>query len=113
MADRLAPVVIALGGCLGASARYLAGTLVAGSEGTILVNVVGSFALAATAGVVRSPRLRLFLTTGLLSSFTTYSTFAVESASLGLRAGIANVAATYTLGIAAAALGLLVGRRVA
>ena len=113
MGDRLAPVVIALGGFCGAVSRHLAGTVVADPEGTLLVNVAGSFALAATVGVVRSRRLRLFLTTGLLSSFTTYSTFAVESASLGFPAGAANVAATYALGVAAAALGLGLGRRVA
>jgi len=113
MGDRLAPVMIALGGFLGAVSRYLVGTVVAGPEGTLLVNVAGSFALATTVGVVRSRRLRLFLTTGLLSSFTTYSTFAVESTSLGLSAGAANVGVTYALGVAAAALGLGLGRRVA
>jgi len=113
MADRLAPVVIALGGFLGAVSRYFVGTLVADPGGTLVVNVAGSFALAATVGVVHSRRLRLFLTTGLLSSFTTYSTFAVESASLGLAGGAANVAATYALGVAAAGLGLVFGRRVA
>jgi len=111
MADRLAPVVIALGGFLGAVSRYLVGTIVTDPEGTLFVNVAGSFALAATVGVVRSRRLRLLLTTGLLSSFTTYSTFAVESASLGLAAGAANVGATYALGVAAAAFGLVLGRR--
>lgn len=112
MADRLAPVAVALGGFLGAAARWLVGAAVAG-EGTLVVNVAGSFALAATAGAVRSRRLRLFLATGVLSSFTTYSTFAVESASLGFTAGAANVIATYALGVAAAGLGLLLGRRVA
>lgn len=113
MGDRLVPVAIALGGFLGAASRFLVATAVSGPGGTLLVNVAGSFALAATVGVVRSRRLRLFLTTGLLSSFTTYSTVAVESVSLGLPAGAANVAATYALGIAAAALGLGVGRRAA
>lgn len=113
MADRLAPVLIAAGGFAGATARYLLGTLVAGPEGTLLVNAAGSFALATTTGVVDSPRLRVFLATGLLSSFTTYSTFAVESASLGLPAAGVNVGITYALGVAAAALGLALGRRVA
>jgi CrcB protein len=113
MADRLTPVVVGIGGFLGAVSRYLVGTSVPGPEGILLVNAVGSFALAMTVGVVRSRRLRLFLTTGLLSSFTTYSTFAVESASLGFAAGGAYVGATYALGIAAAATGLVFGRRVA
>jgi CrcB protein len=113
MADRLAPVVVALGGFCGAVSRYLLGTVVPGPEGTLLVNAVGSFALATTVGVTRSRRLRLFLTTGLLSSFTTYSTFVVESALLGVAGGTAYVVATYALGVAVAAIGLVLGRRVA
>ena len=112
MADRLAPVAVALGGFLGAAARWLVGAAVAG-EGTLVVNVAGSFALAATAGAVRSRRLRLFLATGVLSSFTTYSTFAVASASLDPVAGAASVGVTHALGIAAAGVGLAVGRWVA
>jgi len=111
MADRLVPVAIALGGFLGAVSRYAIGTAVAGPGETLLVNVAGSFALAATVGVARSRRLRLFLTTGLLSSFTTYSTFAVESVSLGLPLGAANIALPYALGIGAAAVGLALGGR--
>ena len=109
MADRLVPVVIALGGFVGAVLRYAIGTAVAGPGGTLLVNVTGSFVLAATVGTVRSRRWRLFITTGLLSSFTTYSTFAVESVSLGLPLGAANVTPTYALSIGAAALGVALG----
>jgi CrcB protein len=111
MADRLVPVLVALGGFLGATSRYLLGTVVAGAGGTLLANVLGSLALALAVGLVRSTRLRFFLATGLLSSFTTYSTFAVETATLGPTLGAANVAANYALGFAAALLGLLVGRR--
>ncbi|MFD1598023.1 fluoride efflux transporter FluC [Halobellus rarus] len=111
MADRLVPVLVALGGFLGATSRYLLGTVVAGSEGTLLANVLGSFVLALAIGVVRSTRLRFFLMTGLLSSFTTYSTFAAETASLGPALGAANVAANYALGFAAAFVGLVAGRR--
>lgn len=111
MADRIAAIAIALGGFLGAVSRYAIGTAVAGPRGTFILNVGGSFALAAMVGATHSRRLRLFLTTGLLSSFTTYSTFAVESVSLGFPLGAANVAATYTVGLGAAALGLLLGGR--
>ena len=111
MGDRLVLVAIALGGFLGAVSRYAIGTTVAGPRGTLLVNIAGSFALAATVGAARSRRLRLFLGTGLLSSFTTYSTFAVESVSLGLPLGAVNVAVTYALGIGAAAVGLALGGR--
>jgi len=111
MADRLLPVLVAAGGFLGAAGRYLLGAAVVGPPGTLAANVAGSFALALAVGAVRSTRLRTFLTTGLLSSFTTYSAFAVETASLGPTLGFVNVAATYALGFAAALLGVGAGRR--
>lgn len=111
MADRLLPVLVALGGFFGAVGRYLVGVAITGPEGTLAANIAGSFALALAVGVVRSRRLRVLLTTGLLSSFTTYSTFAVETASLGPALGVINVGVTYSLGFAAALLGLAAGRR--
>ncbi|MFB6091257.1 MAG: CrcB family protein [Halobellus sp.] len=115
MADRLVPVLVALGGFCGATSRYLVGVAVSGPEplGTLTANVLGSFVLAASVGVVRSRRLRFFLATGLLSSFTTYSTFAVQTASMGPAWGLANAGANYALGIAAGIAGLSIGRRFA
>ncbi|MFB6092706.1 MAG: CrcB family protein [Haloquadratum sp.] len=115
MADRLVPLLVALGGFCGAVSRSLVGAAVPGSEplGTLAVNVLGSFVLALSVGAVRSRRFRFFLATGLLSSFTTYSTFAVQTASLGAVWGVANVAANYALGVAAALAGLEAGRRFA
>lgn len=113
MADRLVPVLIALGGFIGSVSRYLLGTVIGDPGGTLLVNVVGSFVLALSVSLVRSRRLRVFLSTGLLSSFTTYSTFAVETASLGPTLGTVHAGVTYALGIAAALAGLAVGRRFA
>ncbi|MFA1612104.1 fluoride efflux transporter FluC [Halobellus rubicundus] len=115
MADRLVPVLVALGGFCGAVSRYLVGVAVPGPDplGTLTANVLGSFVLAAAVGVVRSRRFRFFLATGLLSSFTTYSTFAVETAMLGPAWGVANVGLTYGLGFGAALAGLLIGRRFA
>jgi CrcB protein len=52
--------------------------------GTLVVNVVGSFLICAimhlgTAANVISPTLRLFLTTGIMGGFTTYSAFDYET----------------------------------
>ena len=80
--------------------------------GTLIVNVVGSFAIGLLAGyfVLRPgiPQdLRQFLTTGILGGFTTFSSFSLDSALLiqrhqyGLAAGyaagsvIASVAALF------------------
>jgi len=87
--------------------------------GTFIVNVAGSFAMgllavffAYRAGVPQ--HVRLFLTTGILGGFTTFSTFSLDTAllierhSLGLAAGyvIGSVAA----GLAALFFGLAVFR---
>jgi CrcB protein len=108
---RLDPVYVATGGFLGAFLRWLVGVVVPGAPGTLVVNVVGSFALGVLVTLVTSHRTRLFVGTGLLSSLTTYSTFAVETSALAPTFGLLNVGANYVLGIAAALAGFAVGER--
>jgi CrcB protein len=83
-------LLVTLGGALGSGARYLLGNFaqgVAGSGfplGTLVVNVIGSFLICAimhlgTGANLISPTLRLFLTTGLMGGFTTYSAFDYET----------------------------------
>ncbi len=91
-------LLIALGAALGANARYLI-SLWAGNRlgtdfpyGTLIVNLTGSFALGflLTLGTGRlqlSPEARLLLAVGFLGSFTTFSSFAVESLNLWREAG--------------------------
>ncbi|SLN40499.1 fluoride efflux transporter CrcB [Oceanibacterium hippocampi] len=82
---------VALGGALGASARYLlAGQILrlAGPAfplGTLVVNIAGSFVMGVLVEAMAlrwspSPELRLFLTVGLLGAFTTFSTFSLDVA---------------------------------
>ncbi|ALG81466.1 fluoride efflux transporter FluC [Halanaeroarchaeum sulfurireducens] len=106
-------VLVAIGGFAGANLRFAAGNVVAGPAGTLLVNVVGSFALGfllyeARYSAVVSQRTHVVVATGFLSLFTTYSTFALEAIELGVTGG-AYVGASYALGFAA----VLVGRRLA
>ncbi len=72
--------------------------------GTFIVNVVGSlvmglmvawFAFRADAGI--SQHARLFLTTGLLGGFTTFSAFSLDAALLWER-NAPGLAAAYVLG---------------
>jgi len=115
-------------GALGSGARFLVSMgierAVRGASfpyGTLLVNVVGSFLICAimplaVAGIV-SPTQRLALTTGFLGGFTTYSAFAYETLRCfdvkAFRVGVLNITATLVLGLAAGALGLLCGRKLA
>jgi CrcB protein len=110
-------LLVAAGGFGGAVARHAVAVALAGGAlpaGTLAANVLGSFAL----GVVLYERhfadalsveTRLLVGTGFLSSFTTYSTFAVETSRLAPELAAANVALTYALGL----LGVVCGRWVA
>jgi CrcB protein len=85
---------------------------------TLLINVVGSFALGllvARVWPVAPAWLRTGLGTGLLGSFTTFSAFALSLVTL-TRAGLGGVGLLYLIasivaGFGAAALGLRLGRR--
>ncbi|ELZ37782.1 Camphor resistance CrcB protein [Halorubrum saccharovorum DSM 1137] len=105
--------LVALGGFAGAVARHGIDVAVgdATGAGTLLANVLGSFALGLLLTRAASRRTRLFVGTGALSSFTTYSTFVGDAVSLGTTAGAAYVAASYAAGFGAATAGLLVGGR--
>jgi CrcB protein len=109
--------LVAGGGFAGANARWLLAVSLPALGGTLAANVLGAFALGTVVATVAAGRLtpatRAALATGFLSSFTTYSTFAVESALAGSPALVlGNVLATYAFGFAAAAVGLALGRQV-
>jgi CrcB protein len=116
---------ICLGGAVGTGARYLLSGWLADvwgpgfPIGTLAVNVVGSFLVGAIMQVALttaliSPGLRLFLTTGVMGGFTTYSTFNYETLRLfeenAWRLGAANVAVTLVACLLAGGLGVLAGR---
>lgn len=119
-------LLVGLGGFLGAVARYKLGGLVLHLTAqerfpfsTFAVNVLGCLVVGVLAGLAErhhafGPEARLFLFTGLLGGFTTFSAFGLEAVQL-LRRGEVATAALYAggsvvLGIAAVWLGLkLVG----
>jgi fluoride exporter len=123
MAERL--FWICLAGALGTGARYLIGLWAAQRfggafpYGTLIVNVIGCFFIAAilqTALSVStfSPTLRLALTTGLMGGLTTYSSFAYETTALfrggSAAAAFANFGVTTLACFAAVLLGLAAAR---
>lgn len=112
-------LAVALGGALGASARYLAAGWVqdvTGSLfpwGTMAVNLAGSlilgFGLVWLQSTVTSTEVRALVTIGFLGSFTTFSTFSYETVAMlrdgqWLRAGGYSLG-SLALGLAAVALG--------
>lgn len=108
------PLLIAAGAFAGANLRYAVGVSLPGLAGTLVANVLGSVALGVLLYRGRfvgrlSQEVRLLAGTGLLSSFTTYSTFVLDALGAAPAAALGYVAATYGLGFA----GVLVGREVA
>ena len=120
----MAYLLAALGGALGALARWALTEVVPSPGGwpwaTLLVNLSGCFLLGALFAVVaaRSPEpswARPFLGVGVLGGYTTYSSFAVEVVNL-VDDGAPVLAAGYVLvsvvgGVAAVALGALTAGR--
>lgn len=114
---------VAAGGAIGAVLRYAAATLATQLHGgifpagTMLVNIVGSFAI----GLLMSRYLpmdsqtsRLFLVTGVLGGFTTFSAFSWDALQM-LQRGAFGSAAFYIggsviLSLAAVAAGYAMGR---
>jgi len=79
MVEGRALVVVALGGALGASVRFLLSREFPGIWTVAAINIVGSLLLGILAAMVGPDRLwRLFLGVGVLGGFTTFSTFAVD-----------------------------------
>ncbi|MEK3980929.1 fluoride efflux transporter CrcB [Psychrobacillus sp. FSL K6-2836] len=76
---------IGIAGALGAIARYSIGVIMISESGfpfgTLLVNLVGCYALAfiTSRTLPFSNKLKSAIGTGFLGSFTTFSTFSVET----------------------------------
>jgi fluoride exporter len=105
-------VVVSAGGVLGALARYgLTEMFSSPPRGfawaTFGINVSGCLLIGFV--VVLAPRLRLFLATGVLGGYTTFSTYVVgmqkELAAGAPRTALAYGAATAIVALAAAWLG--------
>lgn len=118
-------LVLAVGGGIGASLRYALSIWVdqrimtSFPWGTLAVNFVGSFVIGLLITVLdqrglTSPTLRLFLLTGVLGAFTTFSTFSIETLHL-IEAGrlplaAANMAGNVGVCLLAVAAGVALAR---
>lgn len=114
-------LLVGLGGLVGSMARYQIGVWLLQLQpsprfplGTFIVNFIGCLAIGLLAGAATrynylTPQLRLFLMTGLLGGFTTFSALGLDAVLLFER-GAWHMAALYVgasvvLGLGAVRLG--------
>ncbi len=121
----MAYLLAALGGALGALARWGVAEALPSQDGgwpwaTLLVNLTGCLLIGVLTGVLanRSPEpawVRPFLGVGVLGGYTTYSAFAVEVVVLAdagaLPAALGYVLASVLGGVLAVAAGVRAVRR--
>ena len=110
---------VALGGAIGALLRYATTLAVAAPLGTLIVNVLGSFAMGLAFVFVTAKgldRAALFVMTGVLGGFTTFSAFSLDAYRLYEKGELAS-AATYVAGsvvlsVAGLVAGILLARAI-
>jgi len=120
-------IAIAAGGAFGALMRYWVSTATYAwlgrgfPWGTLMVNVLGSFAMGVLYVLLldrltSGPELRAFLLIGFLGAFTTFSTFSIETFNLiedaQLGRALLNAGGSVIVCIAAAWLGVVLGRQI-
>jgi CrcB protein len=110
-------LIVFLGAGIGGAMRHgvnVAATRLLGFGfpfGTLIVNIVGSFLMGLLAGYFAfrpglEQHFRLFLTTGVLGGFTTFSAFSLDAALLVERHAY-GMAAGYAVGSVAASISAL------
>ena len=113
-------LIVFLGGGVGAALRHginLASARALGTAfpyGTLIINITGSLVMGLIAGYFAlkgdaSQHWRLFLTTGILGGYTTFSAFSLDAALLYER-GEVGMAALYVIAsVALSIVGLFAG----
>lgn len=108
-------LLVGAGGAIGSILRYLVGLWTVHRFGpgfpwgTLGVNITGSFLIGVLAEVIMrkfgaSPEMRVFLITGVLGGYTTFSAFSLDAAMLAERG---DVLLSMVYVIASVALSLL------
>ncbi|CZT34999.1 fluoride efflux transporter CrcB [Rhizobium sp. 9140] len=113
-------LLVAVGGALGSVLRYLCGVasvrlMGAGFPwGTLFVNITGSFLIGVLSEVIArrfgaSPELRLFLVTGVLGGYTTFSAFSLDAAMLAEQGHFGSAVLYVALSLVLSGLGVFAG----
>lgn len=114
-------LILATGGVIGTLLRYVVGEMIGNRFhasfplATFVVNLTGSLAIGFLAAFFQqstyADTLKLFIFTGILASYTTFSSFALETFTLlkrkAMHLSIINLLGTNLLGLVFVCLGFL------
>lgn len=103
-------LLVALGGALGAAARFTVGQLLARPWATLGVNLLGCLLIGALSALPLGPGWLAFAAVGLLGGFTTFSAFGLDAVAL-VEGGRPLAASLYVAGsVGLGLLAVLTGR---
>ena len=127
MAGATTWLAVAAGGALGSVARFWMTGAVAAAMGarfpwgTLIINILGSFVIGATAGLTLTPErmglhpdVRVFVMVGICGGFTTFSSFSLQTLELiqggEMASALAYIAGSVLLCLAFVWAGWFLGR---
>lgn len=113
-------ILVCAGGAIGAGLRHLTNIAAARALGavfpwgTLTVNIIGSFAMGLFIEILArklnaSQEVRLFVATGVLGGFTTFSAFSLDVAVLWERGAAGPAAAYVSVSVVVSILALFAG----
>lgn len=114
-------IIVSLGGALGAGLRFIISKIFISASAVFtyvaLVNIIGCFVAGLIAGYmdrhVHSDSLRLFLITGILGGFTTFSAFSLDVLNLINKGKTIDAIIYVSISVIGSILAALVGYKLA
>jgi CrcB protein len=117
-------LAVGCGGFIGAVSRYLLSMFINRSNNsgfpisTLIINILGSFLIGLLTEILinlypNNKKMQLFLTTGILGGFTTFSTFSLETINLYQNGNTIFAITNVVLSIAFCLVGVVLGKMLA
>ncbi len=117
-------LAVGLGGFIGAVSRYFVSTFINKINtcgfpiATLIINILGSFLIGLLTQLLLglwpdNKKLQLFLTTGILGGFTTFSTFSLETVNLFQNGKAVFGVVNIVLSVAFCLTGVVLGKMLA
>lgn len=110
-------LIAAIGAAIGAALRFGASQIIESVNfpwATFTVNITGSFLIGLFLGIpaiTKNDQRRIFLITGVLGGFTTFSAVAVEALQMSAQSAILYIFSSFAAGLLAVTLGFKVTRQ--